>query len=85
MKYVLEVRNNQYCEGCCEDIFQCIRCDYSLLSLKPVENIDINELNVLAEQESDKCRSKQQDIDYHNDCVECYKAGFNKAFEMLCE
>lgn len=84
MKYVISVRKD-YCGDCNpDDIFTCLNCEYRLLVAKPVV-VDKQLLNELAEEEADKCRSKQQDIDYHNDCVECYEAGFNKAIEMLCE
>lgn len=82
---MLEVRKKSDCKDCCEDIFRCVRCDYSLLSLKPVKNIDINELNVLAEKEANKCRTIIQDEEYYTDCVECYKSGFYKAVKLLCE
>ena len=84
MKYVMSVRKD-YCGDCNpEDIFTCLNCDYRLLTVKPIV-VDTQLLDDAAEQEADKCRTKQQDIDYHNDCVESFKAGFNKAIEILCE
>lgn len=56
-----------------------------VLSVKPISSIDMNDLNSLASEEADKCRTKQQDADYHKDCCECYIAGYNKAISLITE